>query len=79
MDFEEEIEFGCADVVGGGGEEAHCPFVNRLVVVHKVDCFFNFFDNVSGRILCKLTVAGGITQLSLGLMDVVLFALDDYS
>ena len=62
-----------------GGEEAHCPFVNRLVVIHKVDCFFNFFDDVRGRILCKLTVAGGITQLSLGLMDVVLFALDDYS
>ena len=77
MNFGKEVKFGRADVVGR--DVAHCPFVDRLVVVHEVDCFLYFSDDIRGRILCELTVAGGVTQLSLGLVDVVHFALDDYS
>ena len=77
MNFGEEIEFGRAGVMGS--KEAHCPFVDCLVVVHEVNCFFYFFDYVRGWVLCEFTVAGGVTQLSLGLVDVVHFALDDYS
>ena len=77
MDFGEEIKFGCAGVVGV--EEVYCPFVNHLVVVHGIAFFFYYFDDVRGRILCEIRVAGGFTQLSLGLMaEMLCFIVQEY-